>query len=337
MRGMKWLLENTLLRFGLSQPFLLLAIVLMIVIGAFSLYPQMSKDFLPAFKEETALIAATSAPGTSLEEMNKISDVLEQQILSVPEVRKVGRRLGRAERGDHVVPVSTAEFDVDFREAEGQAKRQGAQPQGDPRRPQPSACARVPGVFAVVSGPLADRIGHMLSRRVARRWRSRSSGRISTNCASSASRCRRIAKTIPGFEDAKLDQQSSIPQLRIEADRDRAAAYGIAPGHLNEQLSALIGGKEVAELRDGQRTVNLVMRLPDRVARFAGKDRAAARRDEHRPAHPAFARGRRARGQGAERHLPRKQPAPFHHRDQADGARCRRARGAAAKGSDAKR
>jgi Cu/Ag efflux pump CusA len=48
--------------------------------------------------------------------MNKISDVIEQQILAVPEVRKVGRRLGRAERGDHVVPVSTAEFDVDFRE-----------------------------------------------------------------------------------------------------------------------------------------------------------------------------------------------------------------------------
>jgi Cu/Ag efflux pump CusA len=71
-----------------------------------------------------------------------------------------------------------------------------------------------------------------------------------------------VAKTIPGFEDAKLDQQSSIPQLRIEADRGRAKAYGIAPGHLNEQLSALVGGKEVAELRDGQRTVNLVTRLP---------------------------------------------------------------------------
>jgi Cu/Ag efflux pump CusA len=71
-----------------------------------------------------------------------------------------------------------------------------------------------------------------------------------------------VAKTIPGFEDAKLDQQSSIPQLRIEADRDRARAYGIAPGHLNEQLSKLIGGEPLAELRDGQRSVNLVMRLP---------------------------------------------------------------------------
>jgi Cu/Ag efflux pump CusA len=56
--------------------------------------------------------------------------------------------------------------------------------------------------------------------------------------------------------------ESSIPQLRIEADRDRAKAYGIAPGKLNDQLSALLGGKEVAELREGQRAVNLVTRLP---------------------------------------------------------------------------
>lgn len=260
VRRMKWLLENTLLRFGLSQPYLLLAIVLMTVIGAFSLYPRMSKDFLPAFKEETALIAATAAPGTSLEEMNKISDVLEQQILAVPEVRKVGRRLGRAERGDHVVPVSTAEFDVDFREAGGHlsAKVRGRKAILDDIN---ARIRSVPGVFAVVSGPLADRIGHMLSG-VSAPVAVKIFGPDLDKLRQLGIEVQTIAKSIPGSEEAKLDQQSSIPQLRIEADRDRAAAYGIAPGHLNEQLSALIGGKEVAELRDGQRTVNLVTRLP---------------------------------------------------------------------------
>ena len=260
VRGMKWLLENTLLRFGLNQPYLLLAIVLMIVIGAFSLYPMMSKDFLPAFKEETLLIAATSAPGTSLEEMNKISDVLEQQILSVPEVRKVGRRLGRAERGDHVVPVSTAEFDVDFRETEGHSSKQGRSRKeiiDDVTRRVRS----VPGVFAAIGGPLADRIGHMLSG-VSAPVAVKIFGPDLDKLRQLGMEVQAVAKSIPGFEDAKLDQQSSIPQLRIEADRDRAAAYGISPGHLNEQLSALIGGKEIAELRDGERAVNLVMRLP---------------------------------------------------------------------------
>jgi Cu/Ag efflux pump CusA len=71
-----------------------------------------------------------------------------------------------------------------------------------------------------------------------------------------------IAKSIRGFEDAKLDQQSTIPQLRIEANRDRATAYGVTPGELNDQLSTFIGGKTIAELREGQRAINLVIRLP---------------------------------------------------------------------------
>ncbi len=259
-RGMKWLLEHVWLRFGLNQPYLMLGIAAMIVVAAFSLYPKMNKDFLPKFQEETALVAATTAPGTSLDEMNKISDVIEQQILSVPEVRKVGRRLGRAERGDHVVPVSTAEFDVDFREIEGEHKTKGRS-RKEILDDLSAKIKSVPGVFAVVSGPLADRIGHMMSG-VSAPVAVKVFGPDLDKLRQIGIEIQTVAKSIPGFEDAKLDQTSSIPQLRIEADRDRAKAYGIAPGKLNEQLSALIGGTEVAELREGQRAVNLVVRLP---------------------------------------------------------------------------
>jgi len=259
-RGMQWVLEHLVLRFGLNQPFLLFAVVATIVAAAFSLYPKMGKDFLPSFKEETALISTTSAPGTSLEEMNKICDVVEQQILSIKEVRQVGRRLGRAERGDHVVPVSTAEFDVDFRAGESS----GPGPHRSRKEILEDIRAKiksVPGTFSVLTGPLADRIGHMLSG-VSAPVAVKIFGPDLDKLRQIGTEVQAVAKTVPGFEDAKLDQQSSIPQLRIEADRDRSRAYGIAPGHLNEQLSSLIGGKELAELREGQRTVNLVMRLP---------------------------------------------------------------------------
>ena len=254
VRELKWLLEHTLLRWALSQPVMVLAVALIMLVASFSLYPLMNKDFLPKFQEETALIAATSAPGTSLEEMNRISDVIEQQILSVQGVRQVGRRLGRAERGDHVVPVSTAEFDVDFTEESGRTRKVILE--------ELTAKVRsVPGVFAVVGGPLADRIGHMLSG-VSAPVAVKIFGPDLAKLREIGIEIQTVAKTIPGFEDAKLDVQSSIPQLRIEANRDRAKAYGITPGKLNEELSALVGGKEVAELRDGQKAINLVTRLP---------------------------------------------------------------------------
>jgi Cu/Ag efflux pump CusA len=242
----------------LGQPYLLLGLAALSVVGAFSLYPQMGKDFLPAFREETALISSTSAPGTSLDEMNQISDVIEQELLKIPEVRKVGRRLGRAERGDHVVPVSTAEFDVDFRETGGDKNIRSRAEILEAIRQKIRA---VPGTFSVVTGPLADRIGHMLSG-VSAPVAIKIFGPNLDKLRALGIEIQAVAKTIPGFEDCKLDQQSTIPQLRIEADRDRAAAYGVTPGRLNETLSMLVGGKVVAELREGQRSVDLVLRLP---------------------------------------------------------------------------
>ncbi|MGB6222615.1 efflux RND transporter permease subunit, partial [Haloferula sp.] len=258
VRWMKKVLEHTLLKLALSRPLLVLAVAFGMLMAAFSLYPAMNKDFLPKFEEETALVAATSAPGTSLEEMNRISDVIEQQILSIPEVRQVGRRLGRAERGDHVVPVSTAEFDVDFRDA---ADDENARSRKEVLAEISAKVKTVPGVFAVVSGPLADRIGHMLSG-VSAPVAVKVFGPDLEKIREIGVEIQEIAQGIPGFDNAKLDQASSIPQLRVEVDRSRALAYGISPGELNDDLSTLVGGKEVAELFDGQRRINLVTRLP---------------------------------------------------------------------------
>lgn len=261
VRTMKWVLEKTLLRLALSQPALVLIAAAVLLAGALSLYPKMNKDFLPKFQEETALVAATAAPGTSLEEMNRISDVLEQQILAVPEVQKVGRRLGRAERGDHVVPVSTVEFDVDFRDPNADKKKEKGRSRKEVLDDINARVKTVPGVFAVLSGPLSDRIGHMMSG-VSAPVAVKVFGPDLDKLRAIGVEIQTIAKAIPGFEDTKLDQTSSIPQLRIEANRQRVKAYGIAPGELNKVLSALIGGKEVAELRDGQKAISLVIRLP---------------------------------------------------------------------------
>ncbi len=255
VRGIKGLVHATAIRPALAAPWPVLAVVAALLVAAFALYPAMGKDFLPRFREETILVAATASPGTSLPEMNRISDTLERELLAVEGIAKIGRRLGRAERGDHVVPVSTVEFDVDF--------------VPDSPRPRAEIVAEinqrlrsVPGVFAAISGPLADRIGHMLSG-VSAPVAVKIFGPELGELRRIGERVQTIARAIPGFEKARLDAQADIPQLRIEPDRERAAAHGIAPGALNELLSTLVGGAEIAELREGRRTVPLVLRLPE--------------------------------------------------------------------------
>jgi CzcA family heavy metal efflux pump len=254
VRGLKWVLKNTWLKLALDRPFAVLSVAGALLAGALTVYPMMGKDFLPAFEEETVLVALTTAPGTSLRQTAEIADIADRLLLEIPEVRKVGRRHGRAERGDHVVPVSTVEFDIDFTTS----TRTRAEVIENIRQ----TMRTIPGTFSALSGPLADRIGHMLSG-VSAKVAIKIFGPDLDEIRRIGSSIQEIAKEIPGFQDARVEQQAPIPQLRIEINRDRALAYGVTPGALNSQLSALIGGQQVEQLFEGPRTVDLMVRLPE--------------------------------------------------------------------------
>ncbi len=181
----------------------------------------------------------------------------------------------------------------------------------------------VPGIFAAVGGPLADRIGHMLSG-VSAPVAIKVFGPDLDALRRIGSEIQAVAKTIPGFEDAKLDQQSTISQPASSPDRQRAAAYGVAPGELNNQLSALLGGKPVAELREGKArdqpggaSSALHGETPPSVSRASRSRRRMAARV------PLEAGGGCRRGEGAQRDLPRKWPEALHDRHQTHRARRR--------------
>jgi len=254
VRVLKSLFRRTWLRLGLDQPFVVLGTAAVLLAAAVTLYVTMPKDFLPAFKEETVLVALTAAPGTSLQQTNEIAAVVDRLLLEIPEVRSVGRRVGRAEHGDHVVPVSTVEFDVDFKE--------GGRPRETVLEEIREKVRTIPGTFAAISGPLADRIGHMLSG-VSAKVAVKIYGPDLGELRRIGNAVQQIAQEIPGLADARIEQQAPIPQLRIEVDRERAAAYGVTPGELNNQLSAYMDGAELAELYEGRRVIDLVLRLGD--------------------------------------------------------------------------
>ncbi len=266
VRALKQLLSRTILRLSLRQPGLIVVGVVVLLVLSFSLYPRMSRDFLPAFHEETVVVTTAAAPGTSLRQMEEIAEAVENQIRAVPEVRHVGRRIGRAERSDHVVPVNNVEFDIDFHQ--DQSGRPVREVLADLR----ARVRTVPGTFSVLSGPLSHRISHLLSG-VTSPVAIKIYGNDLDEIEAVGRKVRDVAREIPGLEDARLDLQARIPQLRIEVDRERAMALGVSPGELNDELSTLLGGEVVDRLREEQRMIDLAVRLPERWRESAEKIR----------------------------------------------------------------
>jgi CzcA family heavy metal efflux pump len=254
VRLMKKSVERTFLKLALKQPFLVLIATALLLAASFALYPLMGKEFLPAFNEGSATISMAAGPGTSLQQSNDLGEVGAKLLLEIPEVKSVGRRAGRAEKDDHVMPVSVNEFDVEFKE--------GGRPRTEVFKEIRAKLTSIPGVFVNVGQPIGHRLSHMLSG-VSAKIAIKIFGPELEKLRGYGAQIEQIAKGVPGLTDVIVEKQVPIPQIKIQVNRARAKAYGIQPGKLNKQLASLVGGVHVAELRDGQKTVDLTLRLPE--------------------------------------------------------------------------
>jgi len=70
--------------------------------------------------------------------------------------------------------------------------------------------------------------------------------------------------SIQGLADLQVEKQIRIPQLRIEADNERAALYGITPAALTHALEGMSNGRTVSQvITEGNRRFDVVIRLTD--------------------------------------------------------------------------
>ncbi|MEX1114609.1 MAG: efflux RND transporter permease subunit [Akkermansiaceae bacterium] len=254
VRALKAFTRATFLRAAFGAPLAVVGVVILLILGAGMLYPGMGKEFLPTFNEGSATVSFASAPGSSLKQSNEVGKRAVELLLKIPEVKSVGRRAGRAERDDHVMPVSVNEFDVEFHE-------------GGRHREQVFAAIReslkgIPGTFVNVGQPIGHRLSHMLSG-VSAKIAVKIHGPDLDTLRRLGTQVKEAGQTIPGLTDINLEAQVPIPQIRIEVDRGRARLEGLAPGAINSQVSRLLGGSMLGELREGEATVDLVMRLPE--------------------------------------------------------------------------
>jgi CzcA family heavy metal efflux pump len=255
VRWLKSVFRATAMRLALSQPLPVVVVTGGLMALAWVAYAKMGRNFLPPLREPTVLVATTLDPGTSLKMTSEIADVAVERLLRIPGVTTAAFRAGRAERGDHVVPVSSIEIDVEYDLSSGRGRDEIVADIRDTMR-------TIPGTFSAMSGPLADRVGHMLSG-ISAKVAVKIFGPDLEELRRLGTEVVEVARTIPGLEEARTEQQASVPQLRIEPDPERAAAYAVTPAALTDELAGLMGGEKVAQLFEGVRVYDLVVRLPE--------------------------------------------------------------------------
>ena len=240
-----------LLAFALRHRRAVLSVTGVAFVAALVLMFTFGRSFLPPFNEGSLTINVSTLPGVSLAESDRIGRQAERLLLSVPEIKCVGRKTGRAELDEHALGVNTSEMECPF-ELDGRSREEMV---AEVRR----KLATLPGVNVEIGSPISHRIDAMLSGTQAN-IAVKIFGPDLNRLFALGQSVKEAVEGIDGIADLNVEQQVERPQLRITPRREVLAQYGISLPDFASAVSVLLGGEVVSQVYEGNRTFDLTLK-----------------------------------------------------------------------------
>lgn len=237
---------------AMNHPWRVSLPALALLVAALAALPFFGRGFLPDFNEGTLTVSAVTLPGTSLAESDELGRLVENTLLSHPEVVNVARRTGRAELDEHAQGVEAAELDVSL--------KMGARSKADFLAALRESLSLVPGVNITIGQPISHRIDHMLSGTRAN-VAVKLFGPDLYKLRELGAKVRDAANGVPGAVDVTLEQQVEVPTLRVKFDRPALARHGLTIRDVARYVEAAVQGVTVSRVLEGQRTFDLVVMI----------------------------------------------------------------------------
>ncbi|GHU67850.1 multidrug transporter AcrB [Bacteroidia bacterium] len=246
----RWYEKSLQKALNYKKAILISAIVLFI--ASLGLFFTMGSAFLPEFNEGALTISAVCQPGVSLEETDKTGNLMERELLSIPEVQSTARRTGRGDLDEHSQSSNSFETEVKFT----LDKRSHEAFMADVRE----KLSGIPGIATTVGQPIGHRIDHILSGTRAN-IAIKIFGNDLNRLFALGNQVKSTISDIPGLADVSVEQQTVTPEIQIRANRLMLARHGITMQEFNEFIRLAFAGKKQAEIFEGQRSYDLILKF----------------------------------------------------------------------------
>lgn len=252
----RWLqkIYNVALEWVLSHKKLTLGSVAALFAVALALFCSFGSSFLPAFNEGSFTINVSTLPGVSLEESDNVGRRAEMLLLSVPEIKTVARKTGRAELDEHALGANVSEIEAPFELSD---------------RPKKAVVEEIrhklgtlPGVNVEIGQPISHRIDAMLSGTRAN-IAIKLFGTDLNKMFEIGNKIKTEISAIPGVVDLNVEQQVERPQLQIVPKREMLAKYGVTPSEFTDMVEVYLAGRTVSRVYEGNRVFGLTVKADD--------------------------------------------------------------------------
>ncbi|MBW7887239.1 MAG: efflux RND transporter permease subunit [Bacteroidetes bacterium] len=208
---------------------------------------SMGSEFMPPLDEGSLLFMPVTLPSASITEVNRIMQVQDAIIKSVPEVEQVLGKAGKAETSTDPAPVSMIESIILLKPKS--EWRKGITK--DDIIAELDAKLQIPGVRNGWTQPIINRI-NMLSTGVRTDLGVKIFGKNLDTLEQLAIHAEEILRTVPGAADLYAERTQGGLFLDIKIHREAVARYGINVGDVQDIIETAVGGENIGTVIEGR-------------------------------------------------------------------------------------
>jgi len=218
---------------------------------------RLGGEFLPPLYEGDLLYMPTALPGISPSKAAEILQQTDRLIKTIPEVKRVFGKVGRAETATDPAPLEMIETTVQLKPRE--EWRPGMTP--EKLVEELDALVRLPGLANIWIPPIRNRID-MLATGIKSPLGIKVSGNDLLEIERAASEIERAVKDVPGVTSALAERVTGGRYIDVHIDRQAAARFGLSVADLQSVVAVAIGGENVGETIEGRRRFPINVRYP---------------------------------------------------------------------------
>ncbi len=247
------------LGFAMRWPRTMIAVVIVICIGAATRLPFFGGEFLPDFREGHFVLQVSTAPGTSLPEMVRLGTRISEALLAASNhIATVEQQVGRAELGEDPWGPHRSEFHVELKPMPASV----AEGMADEIR---GILDQFPGIQSEVITFLGDRIGETLTGEAAPVVVN-IFGDDLDQLDAKAQEVKKVLEAVPGAADVLVKSPPGVPRIAVRLRVERLTQFGFRPVEVLEAIETAYQGTVVAQTHRGNQVADVAVIL-DEAAR----------------------------------------------------------------------
>ena len=235
-----------------------------VAVGAFVLsigmLPFLGTAFIPEMKEGSVVPGINRVPNISLDESIKMEMEAMRLVMQVPGVKSAVSGVGR---GESPADPQGPNESTPIVSLKPRSEWPSGWTQDDIQEAMREKLKALPGVQIVMAQPISDRVDEMVTG-VRSDIAVKVFGDDLDQLRKVAGQIGKVAQSLRGAQDLRIERISGQQYLSIEIDRQAIARLGLNVSEINDLIETAVGGKQASEIYEGERRFPAVVRLPER-------------------------------------------------------------------------